>query len=62
MKKRHLKNLQLNKERISNLKLTTLKGGRNTADIEICGTDINSCYWLVCPFSQGATECIPDEQ
>ena len=51
MKKRKIKNLQLNKERISKLELTTLKGGRNTNDIELCGTDINSCYWLVCPFT-----------
>lgn len=51
MKKRKIKNLQLNKKSISNLKVTILKGGKNTNDIELCGTDLNSCYWLVCPFT-----------
>jgi len=63
MKKRKIKHLQLHKESISNLEIIKLKGGKNTNDIELCGTDINSCYWLVCPFSQGEfADCISGER
>ncbi|WP_298510935.1 hypothetical protein [uncultured Kordia sp.] len=67
MKKKSLKNLQLNKYSISNLKDIHLKGGRSnsvdcqTQDIDVCDTDLNSCYWLVCPFSnQADTICVSE--
>lgn len=60
MKKQNIKNLRLNKNSVSNLRALNLKGGLSgsnpasqTLDIEVCDTDLNSCYWLVCPFSNG---------
>ncbi|MEM6721325.1 MAG: hypothetical protein AAF611_18500 [Bacteroidota bacterium] len=61
MKKRNIKNLQLNKKAISNLSTSHLTGGGSntnagcqTLDVDLCDTDLNSCYWLVCPFSDAA--------
>lgn len=66
MKKKSLKNLQLNKHSISNLETTSLQGGRSdsancqTQDVDLCGTDLNSCYWLVCPFSNQIDICVSE--
>ncbi|MEM6684842.1 MAG: hypothetical protein AAF617_03515 [Bacteroidota bacterium] len=65
MKKQLLKNLRLNKNSVSNLQMANLKGGASdsnqavqTLDLNVCDTDLNSCYWLVCPFSGVDTICI----
>ncbi|WP_420572834.1 hypothetical protein [Kordia sp.] len=50
MKKRNIKNLQLNKKSISNMQTSATKGGFGSS-LDNCDTDITSCYWLVCPFS-----------
>ena len=64
MKKQNIKNLRLNKNSISNLRALNLKGGLSgsepapqTVDVDICGTDLNSCYWFVCPFSDVDSIC-----
>ncbi|KAB8155043.1 hypothetical protein EZY14_003950 [Kordia sp. TARA_039_SRF] len=44
MKKRKLKNLQLNKKSISNLEMHTAKGGYESNN--------GSCFWQDCPSSE----------
>jgi len=58
MKKRNFKSLQLNKHAISNLRGKQLKGG-NSDHSQFCETDLGSCDWFVCPFSDPIfTDCL----
>lgn len=52
MKKRKLKNLQLNKTSISNMETSVPIGGRDSNNRLCYSEQVGTCYWLDCPFPQ----------